>query len=60
MLKRNMVTLGFIGSVERLAVHVVARAGMVAAYDEMSAAMIFADQTVPNGFPRAAHPHSQR
>jgi hypothetical protein len=64
MLKGTMVTLEdflrFVGAVERLAVGVFARSGVVAANDEVRAAIVLADQRVPDRFTRAAHAHGQR
>ena len=52
--------LGIIGAIEGLAVGILARSGVIAADDEMGAAVIFADDPVPDGFARAAHAHGQR
>ena len=52
--------LGVVRSVERLAVGVLAGAGVVAADDEVRAAVVLADDRVPDRFARAAHPHRQR
>ena len=51
--------LGFVRSVERLAVGILARTGMVAADDEVGAAVVFANERVPDGFARAAHAHGK-
>ena len=51
--------LRFVGAIEWLAVGVVARAGVVATDDEMGAAVVFADERVPDGFARAAHTHGE-
>ena len=52
--------LGVVRAVERLAVAVVARAGVVAADDEVRAAVVLADDGVPDGLARAAHAHRER
>ena len=51
--------LGLVRAVERFAVGVLARAGVVAADDEVGAAVVFADERVPDGFARAAHAHGE-
>ena len=71
MLKGTMVTpisvlvlleefLRLVRAVERLAVGILARAGVVAADNEVRAAVILADQRVPDGLARSAHAHRQR
>ena len=52
--------LRVIGTVERLAVAVVARAGMVAADDEMRAAEIAPDERMPQRLARTRHAHGER
>ena len=52
--------LGVVGAVERLALRVVAGAGMVAADDEVGAAVVLADERVPDRLARAAHAHRER
>ena len=52
--------LGLVRAIERSAVAVLARAGVVAADDEVRAPVVLADDRVPYGFARAAHPHRQR
>ena len=52
--------LRLVGAVERLAVGILAGTGMVAADDEVGAAVILADERVPDRFARAAHAHCQR
>ena len=52
--------LGFVGAVERLAVGVFARTGVIAAHDEVGATVILANQCVPDGLARPAHAHGQR
>ena len=49
--------LGVVGAVEGLAVRVFSRSGMVAADDEVGAAVVLANQAVPDRFARAAHAH---
>ena len=49
-----------VGRVERLAGRVLARPGVVAADDEMRAAVVAADDRVQEHFARAGHPHRQR
>ena len=71
MLKGTMVTpmsascflkscLRVVWAVEGLAVGVVARTGVIAADDEVSAPVVLADQSVPDRFARSAHAHRQR
>ena len=52
--------LGIVRAVERLAALVLAGAGVVAADDEVRAAVVLADDRVPDGFARAAHSHRER
>ena len=52
--------LGIVRAVERLAALVLAGAGVVAADDEVRAAVVLADDGVPDGFARAAHSHRER
>ena len=52
--------LGVIRTVEVLAVGIFSGTGMIAADDEMRAAMIFANQAVPHCFTRSAHAHGER
>ncbi len=52
--------LGVVRPVERLSRAVVARAGVIAADDEMRGAVIPADDGVPERLPRAGHAHRQR
>ena len=52
--------LRIIGAVEIFARRVGAGSGVVAANDEMGAAIVGADQTVPHGLARASHTHRQR
>ena len=52
--------LSVVRAVERLAGLVLAGAGVIAANDEMRAAVILANDRVPDGFAWAAHPHGQR
>ena len=52
--------LRVVRAVERLAVAVVAGAGVIAADDEVRAAVVLADDRVPHGFARAAHAHRER
>ena len=52
--------LSIVRAVERLAGVVLAGAGVVAADDEVRAAVVLADDRVPDRFARAAHPHRQR
>ena len=49
--------LRIIGAVEINTLGVVARPGVIAAYDKVCAAVVFADQPVPNRFARASHAH---
>ena len=51
--------LGIVGTVERLALGVVAGAGMIAADDEVRAAVVLADDGVPDGLARTGHAHGQ-
>ncbi len=51
--------LGVVRTVEGLAVGVVARSGMVAADDEMRAAVVLADDAVPDRLARSAHAHGK-
>ena len=51
--------LGLVRAVERLAVAVIARAGVIAADDEVRAAVVLADDGVPQRFARPAHAHGQ-
>ncbi len=51
--------LGVVGAVERLAVRVVAGTGVVAADDEVRAAVVLADDGVPHGLAGAGHAHGQ-
>ena len=52
--------LGIVRAVERLAALVLAGAGVIAADDEVRAAVVLADDRVPDRFARPAHPHRQR
>ncbi len=52
--------LGVVGAVKRLAAFVAAGTGVIAADDEVRAAMVLADDRVPDGFARTAHAHGQR
>ena len=52
--------LGGVGAVERLARAVVAGAGMVAADDQVGAAVVLADDRVPDRLARAGHAHGER
>ena len=52
--------LGVVRTVERRARRVAARSGVVAADDEMRAAVVLADDRVPHRLARAAHPHGER
>ena len=52
--------LGGVGAVEGLAGAVVAGAGMVAADDQVGAAVVLADDRVPERLARAGHAHGQR
>ena len=52
--------LGVVGPVKLLAAAVLARAGVVAADDEVGGAVVLADDGVPDGLARAAHAHGQR
>ena len=51
--------LGVIRSVEVLTSRVLAGASVVAANDEVGAAVVLADQAVPDGFARARHAHGE-
>src|ERR1700686_4591717 len=57
VLLENLLRL--VGTVEGLAVGVFARAGVIAAHNEMSAAVVLANQRMPDRFPRSAHSHGQ-
>ena len=52
--------LGVVRSVERLAGRILAGAGMVAADDQMRAAVVATNDRVPDRLARPAHPHCQR
>ena len=52
--------LGIVRAVERLAARVLAGAGVVAADDQVRAAVVLADDRVPDRLARPAHPHRQR
>ena len=52
--------LGIVRSVERLAARVLAGAGVIAADDQVRAAVVLADDRVPDRLARPAHPHRQR
>ena len=52
--------LRIVGAVEVLTVGIFSRTGMVAADDEVGAAVILANQAVPDGFARSAHAHGER
>ncbi len=52
--------LRLVRAVKRLAVGVLARTGMVAAHDQVRAAMILADQRVPDRLARSTHTHGKR
>ena len=71
MLKGTMVTpmsascflknlLRLVGAIERLAVGIFAGTGVIAAHDEVRAAMVLADDRMPNGLARSAHAHGER
>ncbi len=49
-----------VGTIKGLPVLVVARTSVVPTHDEMAAAVVFADDGVPNRFPRPAHAHGER
>ena len=51
--------LSIVGPIERVAVLVVARARVVAADDEVGAAVVLADDRVPDRLPRPAHAHGE-
>ena len=51
--------LCIIGAVEIFACGVLAGAGVVAANDEMGAAVVLADQAVPERLARACHAHGK-
>ena len=51
--------LRVVGPVER-SVRVRAGTGVVAAHDEMRAAVVLTDDRVPYGLSRPAHPHRER
>ena len=51
--------LGVVGSVERIAVRVRARAGVVTPDDKMTAPVVLADDRVPDRLARATHAHRQ-
>ncbi len=51
--------LGVVGTVERLAVGVVARPGVVAAHDQVGAAVVLADDGVPHRLAGPSHAHGQ-
>ena len=51
--------LGVVGAVEGLALAVLARAGVVAADDHVGAAVVAADDAVPDRLARAAHAHRE-
>ncbi len=52
--------LGIVWTVKVIAVAVLARPGMVPTDDEMRAAVILADDRVPERFAGPAHAHRQR
>src|ERR1039458_5271821 len=52
--------LGLVGTIEGLAVGVFARAGVIAAHDEVGAAVVLANQGVPDRFARSTHAHGKR
>jgi len=52
--------LRLVGTVEWFAIGILARAGVVAADDEVGATVILADERVPDGLARTAHAHCQR
>ena len=52
--------LRFVRAVERAALAVIARTGVVAADDQVVGAVIAADDGVPDGLARAGHAHGQR
>src|SRR5438128_199176 len=52
--------LGLVGTIERLAVSVLARTGVIATHNEVRDSVVLADECVPNGFARSAHTHGQR
>ena len=52
--------LRLVRTVERLTVGVFARTGMIATHDEVRAAMVLADDRVPNSLARSAHAHRER
>ena len=51
--------LCFVGSVEGFAVGILARAGVVAPDDEVGAAVVLANEGVPDGFARSTHAHGK-
>ena len=52
--------LGRIGSIERPAVAVVSRAGVIPTDDQVGASEIPPNDRVPDRFPRSRHPHRER
>ena len=52
--------LRVIWPVERLAIRIIARPGMIATHDKMTAAMILPDDRVPQSFARTCHAHGKR
>ena len=52
--------LRVVRAVERLAGAVLARARVIAAHDEVRAAVVLADDRVPHGLARTAHAHRER
>ncbi len=57
VLLENLLSL--IGAVERLSVGIFARAGMIAAHNEVRAAVVLANQCVPDRLARPSHAHRQ-
>ncbi len=52
--------LGLIGAVEGLAIGVLAGTRVIAAHNEVTDAVVLADEGVPDGFAWSAHAHSER
>jgi len=52
--------LRFVRTIERLAVRILAGAGVIAADDEVGAAVVFPDERVPDGLAWSAHAHGER
>src|SRR6266404_3873289 len=51
--------LGLVGTVERLAIGVLARTGVVAAHDKVATTVVLANQSVPDGLAGSTHAHGQ-